>query len=78
MLVVLVYDDIGEWCLFAGIASLVSVLSCWHCYIDEWSLHVRIVSLLSVPRCWYCYTDVSYIGIAILVSVPYMFALLYW
>ena len=78
MLVVFVYDDIGEWCLYAGIASLASVPRCWHCYIDKWSLHVGIVSLLSVPRCWYCYIGVLYFGIAILVSVPYMLALLYW
>ena len=55
VLVVLVYDDIGEWCLYADIASLASVPRCWYCYTGEWSLHVGIAILVSVPRCWYCY-----------------------
>ena len=49
MLVVLVYDDIGEWCLYAGIASLANVPRCWYCFTGEWSLYVGIATQVSGP-----------------------------
>ena len=75
----------GEWCLYAGIASLVSVpymlgflywwsvpRCCWHCYTGEWSLYVGIATLVSGPICWHCYTGEwsLHCGIAILMIVP--------
>jgi hypothetical protein len=91
---------LGEWCLYAGIASLARVPYMlallhwwvglrWYCYIGEWA-YVGIATLASGPMlvllhwwvglCWYCFNGECslYVGIAILVSGPYMLALLHW
>ena len=66
--------------LDVGMAILVSVPICWHCYIGEWSLHVGIVILASAPRCWDCYTGESSYMLTLLYwrVIPYMLGLLYW